>query len=108
MKYIIKPIIYLFWECVVGLRNLVVLAFIVIWNWEEAAVEEFFNSRIPLLFTHGKTMKYKGFKVVHVIFGYACLRDYVDSRVSYYYVDGSTLRLGKVGDLHWNHCEFSE
>lgn len=96
------------WKAIVFLRDVVLFIATWLWYWSTDALDEFLDSRIPLLFTHGKTMKYKGYQVTHVVFGYASLDDYMYNTVSYYYVDGPHIRIGKIGDAHWNHCQFSD
>lgn len=108
MKYIISPIIYLVWYLIVEIRDFFLLIGVVLWYFDSKKLTEFLDSRVPLLFTHHETLKYRGFQIVPVVFGYASLSDYMERKVSYYYIDGTTPRLGKVGDLHWQHCQFSE
>lgn len=108
MRYILKPIIYLVWWTIVQFRDGLLLIGILLWYFDYKKGNQFLESRIPLLFTEGRTMRYRYYTVVYVTLGYASLMDFIHSKKSYYYLDGSVVRLGKVGDLHWQHCDFSE
>lgn len=109
MRYVIKPIFYLLWLSIVSVKNVILFCLLWLWYMDQEAVKKVFKSRIQLLFTHGKTMKYGSYYITYVTFGYASIGDYMRGIVSYYYdMPGSQPHLGRVGDLHWEHCRFTE